>query len=129
MYDELVYVFERIPEVVAMNGLQERSTSAESRVGDHRSRQSRPRSRARRGRGLLFATLVLGAGLVFTVMRNAESNSGLAAQQIYVVKPGDTLWSIASRFAGNGNVSSLEYRLYSELGTTSIRPGQEIRIP
>ncbi|MDA8209916.1 MAG: LysM peptidoglycan-binding domain-containing protein [Actinomycetota bacterium] len=67
--------------------------------------------------------------MVFTEMRNAESNSGLAAQQIYVVKPGDTLWSIASRFAGNGNVSSLEYRLYSELGTTSIRPGQEIRIP
>ena len=112
-----------------MNGLRERGTSVELRAADQGPRSSHRRSNARRGRGLLFAALVLGAGVLFTEMRNAEANSGLASQQVYVVKPGDTLWSISNRFAGNGNVSALEYRLYSEVGTTNIQPGQEIRIP
>ena len=129
MYDEVVYVFEGVLEVAAMNGLQERVTSAESRSAERRRRPPRPRIAVRRGSGLFFAVVVLGAGVFFTEMRNGGANSGLASQQVYVVKPGDTLWSIAGRFAGNGNVSALEYRLYNEVGSTNIQPGQEIRIP
>ena len=129
MYDEIVYVFEQVLEVAAMIGLQERGGAVGPRDGERPvGAESRPR-RARRSRAVLFAALVLGAGLAFTEMRDAGANSGLASQQVYVVKPGDTLWSIASRFAGNGNVSALEYRLYTELGTTQIQPGQQVRIP
>ncbi|MDA8103141.1 MAG: LysM domain-containing protein [Nitrospiraceae bacterium] len=122
-------MFEEVLEVAAMNGLQERVTSAESRSQRGQCTTPRARIAVRRGSGLFFAVLVLGAGVLFTEMRNAGANSGLASQQVYVVKPGDTLWSIAGRFAGNGNVSALEYRLYSEVGSTNIQPGQEIRIP
>ena len=129
MYDEIVYVFEQVLEVAAMIGLQEHGGAVGSRSGERVSHKALRPGRARRSRGVLFVALVLGAGLAFTEMRDAGASSGLASQQVYVVKPGDTLWSIASRFAGNGNVSALEYKLYSELGTTQLQPGEQVRIP
>ena len=71
--------------------------------------------------GLLLALL----GVFFVGARNSQATPGLVANTLYTVRPGDTIWSIASRFAGNGDVSHLEYRIYNQLGTTSLVAGEK----
>jgi hypothetical protein len=47
----------------------------------------------------------------------------------YVVRPGDTLFSIAERFDPAGNPLVLVTALESELGGTTIVPGERIFVP
>lgn len=47
----------------------------------------------------------------------------------YVVRPGDTLWSIATRLDPAGDPGPLVARLTAELHTTTLTPGSVIVVP
>ncbi len=51
------------------------------------------------------------------------------ADQLYVVKPGDTVWSIAYRFQPTGDERPLVAGILHELHGAQLQPGQAIRIP
>lgn len=59
------------------------------------------------------------------------ATSGLqnASAQSYVVRPGDTLWTIASALDRQGDVRVLVDQLAAELGSASIYPGEVIPLP
>lgn len=60
----------------------------------------------------------------------AGSASGAApGETIYVVRPGDTLWSIASRFDHGGDPRPLAEALARETGSAVVVPGERIAIP
>lgn len=71
--------------------------------------------------------------IVFGVMAKLDaSTSGSipTAQHTYIVKPGDTVFSIAQRFDHGGNLEAYEYRILQSLGgATTIYPGEEISLP
>ncbi len=48
---------------------------------------------------------------------------------IYVVQPGDTLWSIASRFDPNGDPRPFVAELEAEIGSDQVAPGEHLRLP
>ena len=79
----------------------------------------------------MFARLsVLVVVLALAVGLAARPSGGAGGPGVYVVKPGDTLWSIAaSHYAGDprGNVWRLERRNHA-LDTTLV-PGQRLLLP
>jgi len=96
--------------------------------------------RRRLGALLLLTTLVLGSriGLQAALGRTgggplattgASSGMQPAATRVWVVRPGDTLWSIAAAVDPNGDVRPLVDRLAAEVGGTSLYPGEMIGIP
>jgi hypothetical protein len=52
-----------------------------------------------------------------------------AASRVWIVHPGDTLWSIAKAVDPAGDVRPLVDRLAAEAGTTVLYPGEPIAIP
>jgi membrane-bound lytic murein transglycosylase D len=52
--------------------------------------------------------------------------SDLQPSEIYVVKPGDSLWKISRRYEG---VTVPEIRAANNLKSDTIKPGQKLRIP
>ena len=61
----------------------------------------------------------------------ADAPGGLqpAASRTWIVRPGDTLWSIAEAVDPKGDVRPLVDRLAAELGGTALYPGESIGIP
>jgi len=53
----------------------------------------------------------------------------LSAHAVYVVQPGDTLWSIAERLAPQGDPRSDVTALAREVGGDTIRPGEKLLLP
>jgi len=53
----------------------------------------------------------------------------LVAGDIYVVRPGDTLWSIAERLAPDSDPRPLVARMEDEVGSGDLQPGEELRLP
>ena len=96
---------------------------------DHRQTDSNPYSSIKTVSLVVSGLLLALLGMFFVGARNSQATPGLVANTIYTVRPGDTIWSIASRFAGNGDVSHLEYRIYNQLGTTSLFAGEKIVLP
>lgn len=47
----------------------------------------------------------------------------------YVVRPGDTLWSIAERVDPSGDPRPLVARLAAQVGSDTIVPGEQLRLP
>jgi hypothetical protein len=86
---------------------------------------------------LLFTLLVvivvhgaldrIGGGPLTTT--GATSGPQAAAAQAWVVKPGDTIWSIATSLDPRGDVRPLVDRLYNEVGGAPLYPGETIPIP
>jgi len=77
------------------------------------------------GRILLFALVAL---VLWGVV--VHSSSGAGREQTYVVKPNDTLWSIAARFYGGDpreGIWKLEHR--NGLSDALLVPGQKLRVP
>ena len=77
--------------------------------------------------GKFFILLVVAALIVGFA---ARSSHGAGPERHYVVRPGDTLWSIAARNYG-GDVRqaiwSLEQR--NHLATATLVPGQKLVLP
>jgi LysM domain-containing protein len=73
---------------------------------------------------LVLLVAVIGWALL------ARSSSGAAHERTYVVRPGDTLWSIAvSRYPGDARegVWKIEHR--NHLSGTIIVPGARLVVP
>ena len=79
---------------------------------------------------LLLGVLALplgGAGGTSHAPGSALAGTGHPAA--YVVRPGDTLWTIAERVDPTGDPRPLVARMEAELGTDTVVPGEEVRLP
>lgn len=52
----------------------------------------------------------------------------LAGAEVYVVRPGDTIWSIAQSVEPNSDVRPLVDKITSQLGGTELYPGERLTI-
>jgi hypothetical protein len=79
----------------------------------------------------MFAKLVLVLALVaLAVGLAARSSHGAGPERTYVVRPSDTLWSIAAR-TSSGDVREGVWRLeqVNHLDSPTIRAGERLRLP
>ena len=77
------------------------------------------------GKILLIAALALIAWAAL-----ARASHGAGPEQRYVVKPGDTLWSIAvSHYAGDPRDAIYGIDRRNHLGDSVIVPGQRLVLP
>lgn len=60
---------------------------------------------------------------------SAPAGDPIAAHALYVVQPGDTLWTIAERLDPSGDPRVIVGELASRLGGDTIRAGEQIRLP
>ena len=75
---------------------------------------------------LLIALIATFLG--WTLLTRTSNGAGTA--QSYVVKPGDTLWSIAStRYAGDPREGVWKLQQRNHLGGTTISPGEKLLLP
>ena len=75
---------------------------------------------------LQTASAWLGGG---SLTASEPRSSGAAASAVYVVQPGDTLWTLARRAQPTGDVRPLVGRLATATGDGALRPGQRIVLP
>ena len=87
----------------------------------------------RRGRLVLLALLLLLAGLVgvLAVASTGEAAAPVGPAPTVIVKPGDTLWSIAARYApGPDPFGTIEQiRRLNGLDGYSVHAGQTLVLP
>jgi nucleoid-associated protein YgaU len=77
------------------------------------------------GRILVLAVVLL---VVWGVV--ARTSDGARPEQVYVVRPHDTLWTIAARFYdGDPREGVWTLRERNRLGGTLLVPGQRLRVP
>ena len=77
--------------------------------------------------GKLVIVLVLAA---LAVGLGARSSHGAGPERTYVVKPTDTLWSIATRtYAGDVREGVWKLEQRNRLRSTTLTPGQVLQIP
>lgn len=97
--------------------------------------------RRRVGAVLLVASLALVACLAVTGLRvavgRADATPGpvpaasatlVAEAHVYVVQPGDTLWSIARSLHPHGDLRVVVDRLEARSGGATLQPGQRVSI-
>jgi hypothetical protein len=71
---------------------------------------------------------LLGGGPLAASGQSVSGGGGHAVRA-YVVQPGDTLWSIASRAVPGGDPRPLVERLARELGGDDLQPGEIVAVP
>jgi len=110
-------------------------------AGTDVSERRRLRSRRRVRRNRLVATLVVGVvtlllALPVSALGGRPAAAGPQAVPgapiggfVYVVQPGDTLWSIARQFDQGGDPGQLAAALAGRLGSQVVVPGERIRVP
>ncbi len=106
---------------------------------DVTERRSRRAALQRRRRVVVLAGvvagLVCGLSLPFSLVGGsapavrAGSHGQVPGAAVYVVRPGDTLWSIAARFDGGGDPRPLAEALAKETGSGVVVPGERLSIP
>ncbi len=57
-----------------------------------------------------------------------SSGQGVPARAVYVVQPGDTIWSIAHQLDPSGDTRATVDRLVSLNGGATLEPGQRLRL-
>jgi LysM repeat protein len=73
---------------------------------------------------ILLCVAVLAVGLV------ARGSSGAGPKRTYVVRPGDTLWSVAERtYAGDPREGIWKIEQRNHLGSATIVPGERLVVP
>jgi hypothetical protein len=102
----------------------------------------------RRRAAVLLATLLMSGGIAFAVVRVASevttwrarqaepvpdrvgsvSSAGGGLPDVYVVEPGDTLWSIAGRIAPGEDPRPIVDELADRAGGSVLRPGQRLSL-
>jgi LysM repeat protein len=79
----------------------------------------------------MFAKVAVLVGLItLLVAFGARQSHGAGHEQVYLVKPGDTLWSVAASHYG-GDPRDAIWRLQdrNHLSGTLLRPGQKLVLP
>jgi LysM repeat protein len=75
---------------------------------------------------IVIVSLLLAA-LLSVVVR---PSTGAGPERAYVVRPGDTLWSIAARtYAGDPRAGIWRLQQRNHLTGTLLRPGQRLVLP
>jgi len=79
----------------------------------------------------MFAKLLVVAVIAaMAVGLAARSSHGAGPERMYVVRPADTLWSIAARtYAGDPRQGVWELEQRNHLRTDTLRPGQKLILP
>jgi nucleoid-associated protein YgaU len=79
----------------------------------------------------VFARIVvIVALLTLAVAWGARRSDGAGQEQIYVVRAGDTLWSIAaSHYAGDPREAVWRLEERNGLPGSLVQPGQSLRLP
>jgi LysM repeat protein len=73
---------------------------------------------------ILVCLAALAVGLA------ARGSNGAGPKQIYVVRPGDTLWSVAQRtYSGDPRQGVWELQQRNHLATATIVPGENLVVP
>jgi nucleoid-associated protein YgaU len=74
--------------------------------------------------------IVIVALLTLAVAWGARRSEGAGREQVYVVRAGDTLWTIAAAHYG-GDPREAVWRLEdrNRLTGSLVRPGQHLRLP
>ncbi|SOE03734.1 LysM peptidoglycan-binding domain-containing protein [Blastococcus haudaquaticus] len=101
-------------------------------TGAVRAARLRLTRRARRLGVVLALAVAVGVGSWLGPMLGGDGGDlRLAGVSTVVVQPGDTLWSIASSLAGEGDVRVLvdEIQHLNDLASTDLVPGQTLRLP
>ena len=75
----------------------------------------------------LLVLLVAAAFLVGVV---AHTSHGAGPERVYVVKPSDTLWTIAAHhYSGDPRAAVWDIEHRNGLRTETLRPGQRLVLP
>jgi hypothetical protein len=77
--------------------------------------------------GLQAALGRIGGGPLATT--DAPGGLQPAASHIWIVRPGDSLWSIAQAVDPHGDVRPLVDRLVAETGNAALYPGEAVALP
>ncbi len=78
----------------------------------------------------MFGKLLILMCLVALALGYAAHGSSGAARQTYVVRPGDTLWSIAAHsYAGDPREGVWEIQQKNHLASATITPGERLVLP
>ena len=79
----------------------------------------------------MFArVVVIVALLVLAVAWGARRSDGAGRERLYVVRTGDTLWSIAAaRYGGDPRKAVWRLEDRNHLAGSLVRPGQRLRLP
>ena len=91
--------------------------------------------RGRLARTLVILSLAIVMVATFAFSAGAGSTDSISATPdsfvTVVVGPGESLWSLAGRMAGDGDARSLieEIMIVNSLATPDVQAGQSLRIP
>jgi LysM repeat protein len=78
--------------------------------------------------GRIALIVLVATFLGWSLLTRTVDGAGRA--QVYVVQPGDTLWSIASaRYAGDPREGVWKLQNRNHLPGTTISPGQRLTLP
>ncbi len=79
---------------------------------------------------MFVRVVVIVALLTLAIAWSARGSSGAGREQVYVVRAGDTLWTIASSHYG-GDPREAVWRLQhrNRLAGTLVRPGETLALP
>jgi nucleoid-associated protein YgaU len=79
----------------------------------------------------MFARLVvIVALLTLAVAWGARRSDGAGREQLYLVRAGDTLWTIAaSHYGGDPREAVWRLEERNDLAGPMVRPGQRLRLP
>ena len=79
----------------------------------------------------MFAKLLVVAVIAaMAVGLAARTSHGAGPERTYVVRPADTLWSIAARtYGGDPRQGVWELERRNHLRTDTLRPGQKLIVP
>jgi hypothetical protein len=75
-----------------------------------------------------LSAVLLAAAIGWALVPHASNGAG--RERVYVVRPADTLWSIAaSNYAGDPRAAVWKLQERNALTSTLVNPGERLRLP